>query len=384
MEKNKKKSKQPQSKKHKLEETKPNFDNDDVEIHVTKKDSSISSKISKKQKISNESVSKELVIVTGSYEKAVFGYTLLKKGSDQQEANSENNENGDDDKAFSKAGYKLQPLFVSMDHESCIKAIGAQDYMMASSSTDETMKLYDLKKKIEIATFSTGSIPKAEGVVSNICFYGGTHMLTSTEKGHITFWRTKDWQCLVTLQGHNKGPVLGLDIHPSGKLALSTGKDKSLFLWNLVKGKCAFQSKLEFAGEYLKFSPDGNHYVVGSAQDLHIYSTDSGNELRTINTKVVILCFTFVSDKIIAVGGEGNSIKFFDFEKSTLLHEFEAHQKRIKGFTMIEDDKLVSISSDGFVKVWNVNPKNIKKVELIAEHSSTARLTVVASTKVNK
>ena len=39
--------------------------------------------------------------------------------------------------------------------------------------------------------------------------------------------------------------VTSLAMHPSGRLALSTGNDAMLRLWNLVKGRCQYKARLE-------------------------------------------------------------------------------------------------------------------------------------------
>lgn len=47
----------------------------------------------------------------------------------------------------------------------------------------------------------------------------------------------------IGLLGH-RGGVIDFSVHPSGKVALSVGKDKSMKMWDLVKGKSAFKTRL--------------------------------------------------------------------------------------------------------------------------------------------
>ena len=44
--------------------------------------------------------------------------------------------------------------------------------------------------------------------------------------------------------------MTGLAVHPSGKLALSVSKDKSLRTWNLIKGRKAYITNIK-TGVYL-------------------------------------------------------------------------------------------------------------------------------------
>ncbi|CAG8808042.1 11563_t:CDS:1, partial [Racocetra fulgida] len=57
-------------------------------------------------------------------------------------------------------------------------------------------------------------------------FYNKTHMISGSEDGTVCIWRTKDWESLKVLKGH-KGRVNSVDIHPSGKIALSVSSDKT-------------------------------------------------------------------------------------------------------------------------------------------------------------
>jgi len=48
---------------------------------------------------------------------------------------------------------------------------------------------------------------------------------------------------LRSLKGH-KGRVNSVAVHPSGKVALSVGKDRALRMWDLMRGKGVASTKL--------------------------------------------------------------------------------------------------------------------------------------------
>ena len=56
--------------------------------------------------------------------------------------------------------------------------------------------------------------------------------------------------------------VSSITVHPSGRLALSTSRDSSLRLWNLVKGKCAHTTALPSESDQVAFSPAGDAYSL--------------------------------------------------------------------------------------------------------------------------
>jgi hypothetical protein len=47
-----------------------------------------------------------------------------------------------------------------------------------------------------------------------------------------------------------------------GKIALSTGKDKMLKTWNLIKGRSAYVTNIKKEGTIVKWSPSGKFYAL--------------------------------------------------------------------------------------------------------------------------
>lgn len=59
----------------------------------------------------------------------------------------------------------------------------------------------------------------------------------------MAIFHARDWTVLRVLKGH-KGRVNSVGIHPSGKVALSVGIDKTLRMWDLMRGKGSASMKL--------------------------------------------------------------------------------------------------------------------------------------------
>ena len=58
--------------------------------------------------------------------------------------------------------------------------------------------------------------------------------------------------------------MLSLSIHPSGKLALSTGADSTLRLWDLVTGRGAFRIRFDHGTAPQRASRNEYHSAVAS------------------------------------------------------------------------------------------------------------------------
>lgn len=79
---------------------------------------------------------------------------------------------------------------------------------------------------------------------------------------------------LRQLRGH-KGRVNCVAVHPSGKLALSVGKDRTLRMWDLMRGKGSASVKLGKEGELVRWSVKGDRFVVQTGSSIDIYTTAS-------------------------------------------------------------------------------------------------------------
>ena len=126
-----------------------------------------------------------------------------------------------------------------------------------------------------------------------------------------------------------KAGVVDVSIHPSGKMALSVGKDNKLVTWNLVrknhlpskcisirgerynvvkvkfpakiaspfsflgapsvksgfqiKGRSAYVTNLHESAEFVRWSPDGAHYAVGLGRRVDVYSVATASVVAKVD-----------------------------------------------------------------------------------------------------
>ncbi|XP_070555824.1 p21-activated protein kinase-interacting protein 1-like [Ptychodera flava] len=299
-------------------------------------------------------------VVAGCYEQVLLGYEL--RLNDEQQ-------------------YQFKLRFTEHSHTGCIKCLAVSDTHLASGSSDETIQLYNLKLKTDI-----GSLMQHEGSVTSIGFYSNTHLLSGSEDGTLCIWKTGTWDCLKTLKGH-KGGLISMSIHPSGKLAMSIGKDKSLRTWNLIIGRTAYITNIKKVGELILFSPSGNNYVVATDTKIDVYNLESASITHSFDVGFRIFAVTFLTEDIIAVAGDCEAIKLFSIEEERCLQQFTAHSKRVKSLKCVANPVqeksysklLLSASSDGFIKLWSVDTKKMKhEPVLLTEVNTLARLTCLA------
>ncbi|KAJ1646696.1 60s ribosome biogenesis protein mak11 [Coemansia erecta] len=298
----------------------------------------------------------------------------------------------------------LKAQFIFPAHIGCIKAVSVGGRYLASGSTDECIKLYDLKKRVEL-----GTLHEHKGTITSLFFHGRTHMLSASEDGAICIFRTKDWEPLKVLRGH-KGPITSIAVHPSGKLALSVSQDRTIIIWNLLTGQRASRTKTPQIGEMVAWSPSGNAYAVGYSTEFQLYKIGQAEAVATAFSKQRIQVMTIVEHKgkdYVLVGCQDKRVYIYSSE-GTELGSVLCHENRIKGISSVDmtfpDEKVhtivVTISSDGRVKAWRLDdliesvlktPSDNKTTdasdsqqpEALATYNADVRLTcVVASNNI--
>lgn len=100
-------------------------------------------------------------------------------------------------------------------------------------------RLVNLKARVEV-----GALHHHQGSITSLQFHKGTHLISASEDGTLAIWRTKDWELMKDMRGHT-GAVNSVAIHPSGQIAVSVARDRTMRLWDLTKGRQSFIKKMK-------------------------------------------------------------------------------------------------------------------------------------------
>ncbi|PPQ98044.1 hypothetical protein CVT26_003039 [Gymnopilus dilepis] len=290
-------------------------------------------------------------IVAGSYEKLLYGLDgTISFDEDTQ-----------------KLQYTLKPVFIFPAHVSCIKAVAASPHggkWLATGSADEIIKVWDLRRRKEI-----GGLMHHEGSITHLLFPSRSHLLSASEDGTLCLFRARDWAVLRALKGH-KGRVNAVAVHPSGKVALSVGKDKALRMWDLMRGKGVASTKLGKEGEIVRWSVDGSKFLVQSGSSMDVYATNM-DHLFTITHPSRIHDAKFCprvdgEGELLLVAAEDKKLSVYDVpaegapklvavmvghqNRSVLIHIISLPPSSNRTSTTL----ACTASSDGFIHVYDV------------------------------
>ena len=115
-----------------------------------------------------------------------------------------------------------------------------------------------------------------------------------------------------------KSPVLGMAVHPSGRIAIGTYKDRHLRMWDLLKGRIAWKKTLKTVGELVAFDPCGTgEFVVGEGSKVCSYS--DGEIQQSMEHDGNVLCFGFVRPSLLVCGTNDGHIHVWRTDKGCHL-----------------------------------------------------------------
>lgn len=291
-------------------------------------------------------------VLVGTYEEFVLGFKLNKNP---------------------EGGWEFVPSFTNHSHCGSIRAVSTTKRFLASGSSDESIRLFSLRDRTE-----HGYLQQHSGSVTCLEFYKHTHLLSGSDDGTVCVWNARTWNCDKTLVAH-KGGVTVLSVHPSGKLALTAGKDRALKTWNLIKGRTAYVTNIKGVPDAVRWAPDGEHYAVAVNNSVHVYQVKTAGVSYTVDFKKRVNFITFTKASELVIGGEAPEVEMHSFVDRKLSTKFTAHEKRVKAacFTSLgsqDQSYLITASNDGFIKMWRLSVDGTEP-SLVTQVDTTCRIT---------
>lgn len=168
---------------------------------------------------------------------------------------------------------------------------------LLSGGFDETINIFNLQKHTQ-----AGELKTPNDLGSPLCCSFAppslsasaappTHALVGTTSGKIVLYKKRDWSVQHVLSGHDEGGVQCLAVHPTGRMALSGGRDGKIVLWDLMKGRLAFVYKIASMKKnrrkenvnHIIWSKDGNRYAFCYGSKITARDVASGEDLLDVD-----------------------------------------------------------------------------------------------------
>ncbi|CAL9053344.1 unnamed protein product [Musa banksii] len=316
-------------------------------------------------------------LVAGSYEKFIWGF------------------------AFKPETLTLKPLFSYPSHIGPIKAVATAGTVAASGGSDDAIKLYDLAAAAEVGTLLDHS-----GAVTALAFYapasspGGLprNLLSASDDGAVCIYDADPFVHLKTVPTHRKG-IADLAVHPTGRAALTVGRDACLALINLVRGRRSFSCRLDREASIVRYGcGDGARFFMVADERITVHDSEDARLIQEMDGQKRVLCvapsevsFLFMRKKsfFFRILCSSSNITAWDTTSGKVAYSIEdAHSTRVKGLVTFKNGNdaesseasnfIVSASSDGVVRVWDARMTAKEKPNPLAETNTKSRLTCLA------
>lgn len=154
---------------------------------------------------------------------------------------------------------------------------------------------------------------------------------------------------------HSGRAIVALALHPSGKLALTVGKDATLRTWNLIKGRQCFTTNLRTLcarGETIEevvWSPLGGRFALIAVDRVLVMAVGSAAVEREWvaagRRRVTAVCW--LDEERLLLGQEGGRVRFVRLlaeveeaeegkaAETTAEVEVEVHDNRVKSMALM-------------------------------------------------
>lgn len=111
-----------------------------------------------------------------------------------------------------------------------------------------------------------------------------------------------------TLRLITRGEINSIAVHPSGKLCFSVARDRTLRMWNLVKGRIAYIRRLEKEANLVLLSHQGSRYALCFGTDLSVFSSANAELVGALEHPQRIQCAAFATDDYVVCAGDDKYI----------------------------------------------------------------------------
>ncbi len=233
-------------------------------------------------------------------------------------------------------------------------AISQDGKTLASSSTDHTVKLWNLRTNKVFCTLTEHT-----AWVLSIAFSSDGQVLASAgEDQTINLWHLKTGSLIRTLAGHTQ-TISTVAFNPNRQTLISASQDGAIKVWNLSSGKFSHTLPLPLIPvRAIALSPDGQILAIAASdRTLLLWHLPLNQVLRTLTWDSDFTSdITFSrSGQYLAFANADRTIKIWDVQSETIKHTISAHADWIKALAFSPNEKmLASGSKDQTIKLWNM------------------------------
>ena len=280
-------------------------------------------------------------------------------------------------------GFNSQPFDLAFHPQSDVFAVGLVDGGMQ-------LHTYRRSASDEISSSLALSLPSHADAVRSIAFSkDGKSLFSGSTDRSIRRMNASGQVVWVANEGHSSTVTRVLPVDETGSLIVSGDEDGTIKLWDSRSKSSSASSSSSAAKSMFSFSNHEDaisdlivdtvrHSLVSASCDgtLSVYDLRKGRIVsRTEQDDDELLSITAIKGgEAFVVGTQGGVLQIWDRGKMDSLSEkyegcerFTGHPESIDAILQVDDDTIITGSSDGILRLITVRPN--KLVGVVGEHS---------------
>mmetsp|Transcript_13549 Transcript_13549/g.22300 ORF Transcript_13549/g.22300 Transcript_13549/m.22300 type:complete len:1133 (+) Transcript_13549:101-3499(+) len=193
---------------------------------------------------------------------------------------------------------------------------------------------------------------------STVGFPGGQWIVTGSGDYTMKIWDTNSFALVCTLSGHTD-VVWGCEFSSDAKLIASASEDRTVRIWSTKTWQqvAVLKGHLDWV-RCVAFSPDGTRIITGADDEMiKIWDTWTGHEVATLRGHMGVLrraVFSPDGSRVASAGGD-KTVRFWDASNGEYIGKLMGHAKLVNWVEYSHDGNLVATAAgDGLVMVWDV------------------------------
>ena len=247
--------------------------------------------------------------------------------------------------------------------------------MIASSSEDKTIKLWEVDTGREIRTLKGHS-----DYVNSVEFSrNGDILVSGSDDKNIKIWQLETGEEISTFGDWSRGDYSGhsdainaIALSPDGKFIVSASKDRTLKVWSLDRnvlpgyGQVIYTLKGHSASvRCVTISRDGQTIASGSEDNtIKLWRVGTDRELATLGSWYsgflnFVNAVAFSPDsQMLASGSWERTVKLWELSTGKELDILQGHSDYVRSVVFSPDGQIIASGSDDkTIKLWQVETR---------------------------
>ncbi|WOL01353.1 hypothetical protein Cni_G10069 [Canna indica] len=243
---------------------------------------------------------------------------------------------------------------------------------LVSGGQDRTVKIWDTKSGTLISTL--------HGCLGSVLDLAITHdnrsIIAASSSNNLYVWETTSGRVRHTLTGHTD-KVCAVDAcKVSSRNVVSAAYDRTMKVWDLMKGYCTNTIMFQSNCNALSYSLDGLTFCSGHMDgNLRIWDSRIGksvSEVAAHSQAVTSICVSRTGN-LVLTSGRDNMHNLFDLRTLEVCGTFRANGNRVasnwsRSCISADENCIAAGSADGSIYLWSRLNNNMPNV--LEGHSS--------------